>query len=174
MKLNKELALEAKKHNICEDWFNDLLHTEGKERLIEMYLDGIDFCLSNEYPSLSFIKQNFVGVMEKYGIFLDGKFNTTNSRHVVALGSCTGSSEYIGFGVGQVFVKHTSKLTVRASGNAFVMVDMFDESEVEVIATDNAKICVNHYGGNLTTTTEDETSSGNSIIKVIRKQSKTY
>lgn len=174
MKLNKKLALEAKKHNICEDWFNDLLHTENKDNLIKMYLEGIDFCLSNEYPSLSFIKENFVGVMEKYGIFLDGGINTINSRHVVALGSCIGSAEYTGFEVGQVFVKHGSKLTVRASGNTFVMVDMFDESEVEVMATDNAKICVNHYGGNLTTTTEDETNSGNSIVKVIRKHSKTY
>lgn len=172
MEINKELALEAKKHNICEDWFNDLLHTDNKERLIKMYLEGIDFCLSNEYPSLSFIKQNFVGVMEKYGIFLDGVINTTNSRYVVALGSCNGSAEYIDFGVGQVFVKHESKLTVKASGNSFVMIDMFDESEVEVIATENAKICVNHYGGNLTTTTDSDT--GNAIIKVIRKHSKTY
>jgi hypothetical protein len=172
MKLNKELALEAKKHNICEDWFNDLLHTEGKERLIEMYLDGIDFCLSNEYPSLSFIKQNFVGVMEKYGIFLDGNINSLNFRHVVALGSCEGIAEYTGFEVGQVFVKHESKLTIKASGNAFVMVDMFDQSEVEIVASENAKVCVNHYGGELSTITDSE--PGNAIIKVIRKHSKTY
>jgi hypothetical protein len=172
MKLNKELALEAKKHNICEEWFNDLLQIEDKVRLIKMYLKGIDFCLSNEYPSLSFIKENFVGTMEKYGVFLDDNIKGINSRYVVALGSCEGNAEYIDFGVGQVFVKHESKLNVKASGNSFVMVDMFDNSEVEVIATDNAKVCVNHYGGKLSTITNSE--QGSATIKVIRKQSKTY
>ena len=51
------------------------------------------------------------------------------------------------------------------------MVDVFDDTAVEVEARDNAKICVNHYGGNLTTTTGD---GNNAIIKVIRKQTKTY
>lgn len=172
MKLNKKLALEAKKHNICEDWFNDLLHTENKEKLIKMYLDGIDFCLSNEYPPRPFIKEHFGGIMEAYGIFLDDEINAENFRHVVALGSCQGSANYNSYEVGQVFVKHESKLTIKASGNSFVMVDMFDESEVEVIASENAKVCVNHYGGELTTTTDSE--PGNAIIKVIRKHSKTY
>lgn len=171
MKLNKELALEAKKHDICEEWFNDLLQTEDKVRLIKMYLKGIDFCLSNEYPSLSFIKENFVGIMEKYGIFLDETIKTENYRHMVALGRCEGSAEYTGFEVGQVFVKHESKLTIQASGNAFVMVDMFDNSEVEVIASDNAKVCVNHYGGTISTSTSETRKS---VIKVVRKHSKTY
>ncbi len=172
MKLNKKLAYAAQKKGICEDWFNDLLQTEDKARLIQMYLSGIDFCLSKEYPSLDFIRENFVGVMEGYGVFLDETIKTENYRHVVALGRCEGLAEYTGFEVGQVFAKHESKLTVKASGNAFVMVDVFDSTTVEIIASDNAKICVNHYGGNLTTTTDAE--AGNAIIKIIRKHTKTY
>ena len=52
------------------------------------------------------------------------------------------------------------------------MVDVFDDTTVEVEARDNAKICVNHYGGSLTTTAGD--GEGNAIIKVIRKTTKTY
>lgn len=171
MKLNKELAHAAKKKGICEDWFNDLLNTEDKGRLIQMYLKGIDFCLSNEYPSLSFIRENFVGAMEPYGIFLDEEIKAENSRHVVALGNCTGTANYSGFEVGQVFAKHNAKLTVTAKDSSFVMIDVFDNSEVDVIASDNAKICVNHYGGRVTTQSSEP---GNSVIKIIRKHSKTY
>lgn len=172
MKLNRVLAQEAAKHNICEDWYNEMLETKDKERLIKMYLKGIDFCLSNEYPTLSFIRENFAGVMEKYGVFLDDKINTENFRHVVALGNCEGIATYTGFGAGQVFVKHNSKLTIMASGNSFVMVDVFDDAEIEVEATENAKICINHYGG----TINKNTSSvpGNGVIKIVHKCSKTY
>ena len=174
MKLNRELAEMAKKNGICEDWYKELRTTEDIGKLLKMYLNGIDFCLSNEYPPLPFIRKHFVGTMEAFGIFLDEKITARNSKYVVALGSCTGEAEYTDFAVGEVFVKHSSKLTIKASGNAFVMVDVFDETEVEVIASGNAKVCVNQYGGNLTTTTEDETGSGKSVIKVIHKQTKTY
>ncbi len=171
MKLNKELAYAAKNKGICEDWFNELLNTEDKGRLIQMYLKGIDFCLSNEYPSLSFIRENFVGAMEPYGVFLDEEIKAKNYRHVVALGNCNGTAAYTGFEVGQVFAKHNAKLTVTAKENSFVMIDVFDNAEVEVIASDNAKICVNHYGGRVTSQSSEP---GNSVIKIIRKHSKTY
>ena len=49
------------------------------------------------------------------------------------------------------------------------MVDVFDEAQIEIQATDNAKVCVNQYGGNIS-----EKKDGNAVVKVIRKQSKTY
>lgn len=171
MELNKELAQAAKNKGICEDWFNDLMNTKDKGRLIQMYLKGIDFCLSNEYPSLSFIRENFVGAMEPYGVFLDEEIKAENFRHVVALGNCYGTAVYSGFEVGQVFAKHNAKLTVTAKDNSFVMIDVFDNAEVEVIASDNAKICVNHYGGRVISNSSEP---GNSVIKIIRKHSKTY
>lgn len=50
MKLNNKLAEMARKAGICEEWFIRLMYTEDKDKLIKMYLEGIDFCLSNEYP----------------------------------------------------------------------------------------------------------------------------
>ena len=146
MEVNKRLARDAKKKGICEEWYGRLIDTKGKDELIKMYLEGIDFCLSNEYPSNEFIRQHFVGTCEAYGVFLDQAITAGNFRQ--------------------------SRLKVLATGNSFVMVDVFDDTTVEVEARDNAKICVNHYGGNLTTTTGD--GEGNAIIKVIRKTTKTY
>ena len=169
MKLNNKLAEMARKAGICEEWFTRLMSTEDKDKLIKMYLEGIDFCLSNEYPDNEFIRRHFVGTCEAYGIYLDEQIATLNSMHVVALGCCTGTAEYTDFVVGQVFVKHTGKLTITASGNSFIMVDVFDEAQIEIQATDNAKVCVNQYGGNIS-----EKKDGNAVVKVIRKQSKTY
>lgn len=169
MEINKRLARDAQKKGICEEWFARLMETKSKGDLIKMYLEGIDFCLSNEYPRNEFIRKHFVGVCEAYGVFLDEAITAENFQHVVALGECEGTTTYDGWNVGQVFVKHRSRLKVLATGNSFVVVDVFDETAVEVEARDNAKVCVNHYGGNITTTT-----GGKAVIKVIRKQSKTY
>ncbi len=130
------------------------------------------FVGGNKNSPVPFIKKHFAGDMEPYGIYLDDHIATRNSEYVVAFGACTGAAEYTDFAVGQVFVKQTGRLTISASGNAFVMVDIFDEAEVEVTATDNAKICVNQYGGSVATITDD--GAGNVVIKVICKQSKTY
>lgn len=169
MEVNKRLARDAKKKGICEEWFARLVETKDKGELIKMYLKGIDFCLSNEYPSNEFIRQHFVGTCEAFGVFLDEPITAENFQHVVALGDCEGAATYDGWNVGQVFLKHRSRLKVLATGNSFVVVDVFDETAVEVEARDNAKVCVNHYGGNITTAT-----GGKAVIKVIRKQSKTY
>lgn len=170
MEVNKRLARDAQKKGICEEWFARLIETKGKDDLVKMYLEGIDFCLSNEYPSNDFIRKHFVGTCEAFGVFLDETIKTENFQHVVALGECEGTTTYDGWNVGQVFVKHRSRLKVLATGNSFVVVDVFDETAVEVEALDNAKVCVNHYGGNLTTTIDGDKA----VIKVIRKQSKTY
>jgi hypothetical protein len=168
MKLNKELAKEARAKGICKEWYDHLQHTEDKYALIQMFLKGIDFCISEDFPSERFFK-SFDGIRQKYGIFRNEHIHVENSPYVVAFGKCEGSAEYNGYSVGQIFVKHESKLTINASGNAFVMIDIFDNSNISIITSGNAKICVNRYGGTIIPV-ENERST----IKVIHKQSKTY
>ena len=50
--------------------------------------------------------------------------------------------------------RHKSELDILANGNAFVMVDVYDDAVV--YASDRAKVCVNRHGGKVThATTED-------------------
>jgi hypothetical protein len=168
MKLNKELAVEAKAKGICQEWYNRLQHTEDKHALIKMFLDGIDFCISEDYPSPRFF-QLFDGIRQQYGIFRNEPIQTENSKHVVAFGRCKGTAKYTDYSVGQVFIKHETNLKLTASGNAFVMVDIFDSAKIAVEAKDNAKVCINQYGGTIIPVKSD-----NATIKIIHKQSKTY
>ena len=165
----KELARQAKKAGICEEWHSQLKQLTDKEAMIDMYIRGIDFCLSNDYPSNDYIRDNFKGVMESKGIFLDDEITLGNPRRCVALGRTSGSVVVGGYGVCEVFAKHDSVLVVSASGNAFVEVDMFDSSEVSVHTTEHAKVHINRYGGRLTTD-----QRGDSVIKVVEKDKKTY
>jgi hypothetical protein len=168
MKLNKELAAEAKAKGICKEWYERLKHTEDKHALIRMFLDGIDFCISEDFPSPRFF-QLFDGIRQQYGIFRNEQIKTKNSKYIVAIGNCEGIAEYNGYSTGQIFVRNETKLTVKVSGNAFVMIDIFDNAKIEVEAKDNAKVCINQYCGTIIVIESD-----NATIKVIHKQSKTY
>jgi hypothetical protein len=168
MKLNKELAAEAQAKGICKEWYSRLQHTEDKHALVKMFLDGIDFCISEDFPSPRFF-QLFDGIRQQHGIFRDEPIEAENSKYVVAFGHSEGTAKYTAYTTGQIFIKDESKLTVIVFGNAFVMIDIFDSAQIEVKTRENAKVCVNQYGGNVV-----PVESGNAKIKIIHKQSKTY
>ncbi len=170
MKLSKELAKKAKLFNICQEWHDELKTLEDKRAMIQMYLKGIDFCLANDYPSNDYIRQNFNDVINEMGIYLDDKFSVENPTKCVLLGNANGLVNITDFTVSELFAKNDSTLTVNASGNSFVMIDVFDTAGVYVTVKDNAKVCVNMYGG--AELWKEVHDAG--VVKVINKHKKTY
>lgn len=169
MNLSHELAKQAKINGICEDWYLILKNEKDIDSLLDMYIKGIDFCLSNDYPSNDFIRKNFKGKMEAHGIHLDEVIDIVNERKVIALGKTMGTVEITDYEVSEIFVKNNSELTITASGNSFVMVDIFDDSKVTVSASDDSKVVINRYGGKVFQDSKDD-----SCIKLIEKNKKTY
>lgn len=170
MKVGKELAKQAKKFKICQEWHTELKGLDDKKTMIQMYLKGIDFCLSNDYPSNEYIRANFKGIMEQFGVFLDDSIELVNTTKCVALGVTKGRIEINNFGASEIFVKHTSELTIIAKGDAFVMVDIFDNAVIHVQAHDRAKVCINRYGNAVV----DHMQSDCGMVKIIEKLKKTY
>lgn len=168
--LARDLAREAKEKGICSEWHERLLKCRTKQEMLDMYVRGIDFCLSNDYPSNAVIRAHFKGSMEDYGVFLDDKVELTNYRRCVALGSTAGTVRVSGFSVCEVFAKHSSRIEIKASGHSFVEVDVFDDAEVRVTASGSAKVHINRYGGGRVFTE----NQGVAYIKVVDKKKKTY
>ena len=54
-----------------------------------------------------------------------------------------------------------------AKDNAFVMVDVYDNAVVNVIASDRAKVCVNHHGGKVI-----QKATGDAVVKIREKSNK--
>jgi len=170
MELSKELAKQAKRFNICQEWHDELKNLNDKKAMLEMYLKGIDFCLSNDYPSNEYIRANFKGEMEKFGVFLDDAIDLVNVDKCVALGKTKGRIVINDFGTSEIFVKHSSELTIIAKGDSFVMVDLFDDAVIHVQAHDRAKVCVNRYGNSQINHMQFDFG----VVKIIEKLKKTY
>ena len=171
MSVAKELAKEAKKKGICSEWHGELRKLgDNKRAMLQMYIKGIDFCLKNDFPSNDYIRANFKGTMEDFGVFLDEpNLNITNFAKCVALGNTSGTVTATGFQVCEAFIKHQSDITIEAKDTAFIVADVFDGSALTVHAHDRAKVCVNRYGGKVVISNDEDAR-----VKVIEKQKKTY
>lgn len=169
MNLSKELAERARKQGICKEWHDELLSIKDKDAMVAMYLRGIDFCLSNDYPGNDFIRSHFKGVIEKQGVFLDDAVKVENKPKCVCLGACSGNVVVDGFNTCEIFVKHDSEIIISAKDNAFVMVDVFNNATVMIHAHDRAKVCVNRYGGVV-----NHFADGEAVVKIREKNKKTY
>ena len=164
------LTKEADQNGICDEWKIDLSRIRTVDGLCKMYLDGIDFCLSNEYPSVEFLRENFAGMTEKHGIFVDKKCKVEGYKKIVLLGDSDANIAVSGYQVVQVFVKHQSKLSLKATDNTFAIVDMFDNSQLDIELSGNSKVCIMHYGGVITRTLRCD----DAMLKIENKNKKTY
>lgn len=169
-RLGKELAKMAKKKGICKEWHDMLALQTDKDAMIDMYIRGIDFCISNDYPGNDFIRDHFKGSMEEKGIHLDEAVDVRNVRHCVLLGGCSGRVEVDGYNVANVYLKDDTAVMLEVSGNAFVFVDMFDNTRLDVCVNGQAKVCINRYGGHI----GRRVTGGDSVVKVIEKNRPTY
>lgn len=142
------LKKEAVALGLCQQWQSEWDHPTDDE-LCEMYIRGLDFCIMHDFPKPGYMKRHFDGTLQRHGIFVDEVVSLKNPVTVVANGKCTGTIFVDGFSVSQVYVRHKSYITVRASGNAVVNVRCYDLCNVDIDCRDNAKVSVIRYGGSL-------------------------
>lgn len=168
--LKSELKSTAIKNGLCEDWQKMFEHSKDKETLVQMYMRGIDFCFSNNYPSVKYIEDNFKGVCEKYGVYVNEEVNLTNVRKLAFVGKCKANLKYDSYEVAQIYAKDDSEVTIEADNHSIITIDCFDNSIIRVSAKNNAQVIINRYLGAEVSTKSDETG----IIKIIEHRFKTY
>lgn len=168
---NQYILAKAKEAGICKDWADKLATTTDIDALLKMYIDGIDFCLAKDFPSNADLAI-IVGTakLTKHGIYIDECASLVNPRTLVLLGACEADISVGNFMVSQIFVKHKSSGTFRISGNAFIVIDCFDQTELNVQASGDSKVLVNVYGK----ATVAQTAIEEARIKIVNKHKSTY
>jgi hypothetical protein len=137
---------------------------------MQMYVDGIDFCISSGFPTNDDLKQVAGDIINQYGVYINQQFRLQDRSFIVALADCVGDVACGGYNVSQLFVKDQSSIQAVASGNSFLVIDCFDQSTVSVQAGDEAKVLINVYGNSNVT----HAASGNARIKIVNKLKDTY
>lgn len=150
--LNKVLKARAIELGLCDKWQDEWDKDETKQELIEKYLRGIDFCIAHDFPKLEFIREYFPKkLLEKNGVFVDeaiGRRDDVAAKEtVVLLGRSQAELHYDGLGMGNIYVRHQSEVTIVARGWSRVFVECYEDSVVNVSSEDEGKVFVYQHGG---------------------------
>lgn len=147
MELVHQIKQDGIAKGLCRLWQMKLKPGLGVDSLAELYIRGIDFCIKNDYPTLDFLRTNFKGKCEDYGVYVDDEVVEKNRKDVVLNGSCKAMLEYDGFAVSNIYIRHNSKASVNVGDHAIVTIDIFDNSYLAIaVAGKYAKVLVNVYG----------------------------
>ena len=157
----QDIAKYASKHDACKPGLKRILKSKSDAELIALYKRNIDFCLDNDFP-----EKNLLKGFQKAGIYVDESSEVTNTGFVVLLGKSNASIQLTGYNVMQLFVKNESTANVNVSGNAYAVIDCFDDTDLAVSALDKSKVLVNVYGNSRVV------STGN--VRVINKGKERY
>ncbi len=157
-KLSEKMKNEAVGLGLCQQW-TDEWGVATKYEMAEKFIDGLDFCIAHNWPTVETIKNEFGDIMHEYGVYADETVHTTGDGTIVINGHCDGSVTFDGMSVGNLYVRHTSEIRVNVCGYSYVHISVYDDASVEVVCDATAKCFVYHYGGKV------DAKSSNVIIR---------
>lgn len=148
-KLSDRMKSEAVSLGLCAQWTSEWVDGTTKDDMLEKFVNGIDFCISHNWPSPKVIKRDFGDVMHNHGVYVDENVDEENPKMVILNGECVAHLRYTGMGVGEVYVRHSSSLYLKVKGLSRVFVNLLDDGDVHIECEDGAKCFVYQYGGNV-------------------------
>ena len=147
-KISEELKEKAISLGLCEQWTNEW-QKEDKDSLCEKYVKGIDFCIEHDYPTTKYMKDNFEGVMQNHGIFVDDICKEENLPKAVINGLSIMDMKYDCFHVGTIYLRHNSALNIEVKDASQVFIFTYDKCVLNVKCSDNAIVYVYNHGGSI-------------------------
>lgn len=145
-RLSERMRQEAVGLGLCGKWQEKWTKDTDVDGMLRMFVDGQDFCIKHDWPSVAVLKRYGGERLRAHGIYADEEFEARNVRTVIAVGGCKGTVTADGRNVATVYARHSSRLRISVKGSARVFVETYDEAYVEVEKEDDAKVFVYRHG----------------------------
>lgn len=140
--LSEKLKSQAINLGACEKGLSEWGNLD-KYELCEMYIRYIDFCLLNRYPSNEILKKEFTGVREKFNIFVDDtNLFISNPKWSIFNGSCDCVVTFNDFGIGEMYVKDNSHVSLVALDDSIVHVSLIDDAKLDIVSSKYTSVFV--------------------------------
>lgn len=134
IELNQTLKSQARSLGLCDEWYYQWDTTCTQQDLIDKYIKGLDFAIKHDYPSTQFIVENFDrGLLHKNHIYCDEDINIYGGGNgfYVINGDCAGAIHLHTCAAATIFVRHNSRLKIKATRLSRVIVKLYNNAEVE-------------------------------------------
>lgn len=154
--LKQQLMEDARRKGICAEGYSHLRNGDA-DMLVDYYIQNPDWCLERDYPSLSFLTENFCNIEGK-GVYVGKTFHgeLLNDRQTYIFHNCRGHVRvglntdkaiipmlYIANGCKIRFVGTGDYKPGRGGQRTVVPVYIFGRNDVS--ARDNAYVRFVHY-----------------------------
>ena len=139
-KVNEEVMRMAKECGICAEWYGKL-RTADKDRMLEMYKDGIDFVGKHGVVPVEYLLEHAGREMlHRHLIYADERVPEAGDSGVyVFCGSCSGGIAFSGYVAATVHVLQGASVRVKAAGLSKVFVHVYGDAVAEVSEEDAGK-----------------------------------
>lgn len=146
--LSERMRDEAVGLGLCKLWTEEWGNAD-KHAMCEKFIDGLDFCIKHDWPSVDVIKNEFGDVMHEHGVYADESVDIEDEGTIVLNGHCKGSVRVVDSSVGNIYVRHSSSVRIDVKDYAYAHVSVYDDASVVVSCELTARCFVYHYGGSV-------------------------
>ena len=159
--LNDRLRKAAISCGLCDQWQQDWQYDWTPETMVSRFFRGIDFFFDKRFISNDDIKNLFdKDFLRRNGIIVDDQYSLLNPKYAAILGKGTSTIRMNAYNGGTVYVADNSQVKIIASGNAFVMVHVLGNAQIDTEQKDKASIIVLRHSNGCKVT-----ASGNVRVK---------
>lgn len=151
MNISAELKDMAVQMDLCQEW-TERWGDPDKDELLEMYIRGIDFCIEHDWPSCTYLKENFDGIMQQHGVFVNDRVCSRNLRQAILNGTTSGEICYDEYSIGAIYVRHRADIVLNFLDQSKGFIEVYDEARVKINNTSDSTVFVYQYGGDVETT----------------------
>ena len=146
MELKERIALLAGAAGACSEGLQELAATKSRVDMLRCFFDNIKFCLSRHTPSSVFLRSNFGDMMHGQGLYADETVNVKNQKEIAFVGKCYAVVEITERMMCRIWAADSTKLNIRASNGARLIIDALDTADIIVDECSGAHITVYLYG----------------------------
>lgn len=132
--LSQRLKTEARNLGLCDEWFSKWEPTCSQQELIDKYIKGLDFAIKHDFPTPDFIDQHFdKELLHKNQIYCNDQIDVYGGGNgfYVINGDCAGQIHFHTCATATVYVRHNSKLKIKATRLSRIIVKVHDNAQVK-------------------------------------------
>lgn len=149
MELREQIIHICIDANACQEGLKELANCKSKEELIRCFFINYKFCLSTHTPNADFMASNFGDIMNHQAMYSNQRVNARNEKRIMILGHSIGTVELTEKRMYRIWIADTSKINIKASNGARVVVDALDHADI-IITSDLMSNTTVHLFGNAT------------------------
>lgn len=145
--LNRYLRSRAVSYGMCADWQRRWDRVLSYDELLAMFVESFDFSVLHDWLDYRVCKTAFPSAaLHARNIYIDERVELSCSHgYYIFLGCCDATLSVDGFQAVTVYVRHSSRVVVHATGGARVFITEYDGGESSFTADSISKVSSHRY-----------------------------